>query len=131
MSYIRTKDNVYEVRAREKRPDGCVITTSGARIPFAAILCESEYFWKVCDGYYIDTGINTRPYSRMKTYPYDRTQIYDRDELERVLKIKASYQQYSDESYHKYETTVYAFIKTDKGFIFVAKINEKGDPELL
>jgi hypothetical protein len=129
MKYIRTKDNVYEVYAREKRPDGCVITTSGARIPFTAILRESDDIKELFDGYYLD----------IDNHPFDRTQIYNQDELDRAFDEKISWQNYSDRKGLEYEIKLYGFIKTDKGFVFVAKINtkyvakinEKGDPELL
>ncbi len=129
MKYIRTKDNVYEVYAREKRPDGCVITTSGARIPFTDILREADDVKELFDGYYLD----------IDNHSFDTTQIYGKDELSKALEERKDWQNYSDRKHLAYDICLYAFIKTDKGFVFVAKINtkyvakinEKGDSELL
>lgn len=129
MKYIRTKDNIYEEYAREKSIHGCVITTSGARIPYADILRESDDLKELFDGYYLD----------IDNHHFDRTQIYNENELDRAFDEKISWQNYSDGKGLEYEINLYAFIKTDKGFVFVAKINtkyvakinEEGDEELL
>lgn len=115
MKYIRTKDNIYEVYAREKRPNGCVITTSSVRVPYTDILRESNSIEELCDGYYLD----------IDNHHFDRTQIYNEDELDRAFDEKISWQNYSDRKGLEYEINLYGFIKTDKGFVFVAKINTK------
>ena len=123
MKYIRTKDNIYEVYARERCPNGCVITTSGVRVPYTDIIRESNNVKELFDGYYLD--IDNHPWQ------FDFTQIYNEDELDRAFDEKISWQNYSDRKGLEYEINLYGFIKTDKGLIFVAKMNDKGDPELL
>ena len=121
MKYIRTKDNVYEEYAREKCIHGCVITTSGARIPFTDIIFQSNKIEELCDGYYLD----------IDNHSFDTTQIYDKDELQKALEERMDWQNHSDRKHLEYSIDLYAFIKTDKGFTFVAKTNTKGDCELL
>ena len=121
MNYIRTKDNIYEEYAREKCIHGCVITTTGVKIPFTDIIFQSNKIEELCDGYYLD----------IDNHSFDTTQIYGKDELSKALKERTDWQNYSDRKHLAYDIYLYAFIKTDKGFIFVARINEKGDPELL
>ena len=119
MSYIRTKDNVYEVYAREKCPNGCVITTSGVKVPYMDVLYDSDDVKELLDGYYLD--IDNRP--------FESAYLYNRNELDRAFDEKISWQNYSDRKYLGYEINLYAFIKTDKGLVFVAKINEKEKPD--
>jgi hypothetical protein len=121
MNYIRTKDNVYEEQARERCPNGCVITTTGVKIPFTDIIFQSNKIEELCDGYYLD----------IDNHSFDTTQIYGKDELSKALEERKDWQNYSDRKHLAYDIYLYAFIKTDKGFVFVAKINKKGDPELL
>jgi hypothetical protein len=116
-TYIRTKDNIYEECARERCPNGCVITTSGVRVPYTDILRESNSIEELCDGYYLD--IDNHPWQ------FDFTQIYDKGELQKVLEERTDWQNYSDRKGLEYKINLYGFIKTDKGLIFVAKINTK------
>lgn len=121
MKYIRTKDNIYEEHAREKCIHGCVITTTGVKIPFTDIIFQSNKIEELCDGYYLD----------IDNHSFDTTQIYGKDELSKALEERTGWQNYSDRKHLEYGIDLYAFIKTDKGFVYVAKINEKGDGELL
>ena len=82
---------------------------------------QSDDLKELFDGYYLD----------IDNHPFDTTQIYDKDELQKALKERMDWQNYSDRKGLEYDINLYAFIKTDKGFVFVAKINEKGNPELL
>ena len=85
------------------------------------IIKQSDDLKELFDGYYLD----------IDNHPFDRTQIYGNDELQKALKERMDWQNYSDRKGLEYEINLYAFIKTDKGFAFVAKINEKGNDVLL
>lgn len=121
MKYIRTKDNIYEECEGEKCLHGDVATTSGVRIPYTDIIFQANTIKALCDGYYLE----------IDDHSLDTTQIYGKDELDKALEEKADWKSYSDRKYLEYEINLYAFIKTDKGFIFVAKVDETGDHELL
>ena len=100
MKYIRTKDNIYEVYAREKRPNGCVITTSGVRVPYTDILHESNSIEELCDGFVYEYQTGARVMNKKIIAMPD------------IVKT-------------------YGAIWTNKGLIYVAKMNEKGELELL
>ena len=101
MSYIRTKDNIYEEQAREKRPDGCVITTSGVRVPYTDILLGADSIEALCHCY--SCGIDTTS----------------------DVEVARNWKLYDEES------EVYGCIKTCQGLIYVARMNEDGELELL
>ena len=111
MKYIRTKDNIYEEYAREKRPDGCVITTRGTRIPFTAILRESDDLEELCDELVVI-------YNNDKAFKKPFTSIYDN--LEDLLR-----------EHEISECKVYGAIWTDRGLTYVARMNDDGELELL
>ena len=58
--YIRTENGIYKVYAREKCPNGCVITTSGIRIPYNTILREADTKEELCDEFVV-VGYYSRP----------------------------------------------------------------------
>ena len=111
MKYIRTKDNIYEEYAREKRPDGCVITTSGIRIPFTAILRESDDLEKLYDKIVV-IYYNSEKFKRPFTTVHDN--LKDLLKEHKISKCKS-----------------YGAIWTDNGLIYVAKVNDKEEWELL
>jgi hypothetical protein len=111
MKYIRTKDNIYEVYARERCPNGCVITTSGVKVPYTDILRESDTAEALCDELVVI-------YNNNKAFKKPFTSIYDN--LKDLLK-----------EHEISKCKVYGAIWTDKGLIYKAKMNEKGELELL
>lgn len=126
MKYIRTKDGrIVEVKSRRivfpVFPAGEARTIFNDNILEKDVIKESDDLKELFDGYYLD----------IDNHPFDRTQIYGNDELQKALEERKDWQNYSDRKGLEYEINLYAFIKTDKGFVFVAKINEKGNPELL
>jgi hypothetical protein len=108
MKYIRTKYGIiYEEYAREKCPNGCVIATNTVRIPYADILCEADTIEELCDMFVvINDDWGKEPYC----CTYVEIKLY------KNLKTKGK---------------VYGAIWTDKGLIYVAKMNDKGELELL
>ena len=112
MKYIRTKDNIYEECARERCPNGCVITTSGVRVPYTDIIFQSDRIEDVCDFIFVKDE-------------YGDYRLYD-------LKDRNTDKEYLKESWtYGWLKELYYCIKTDKGLIYKAKMNEKGELELL
>lgn len=111
MSYIRTKDNIYEVCAREKCPNGCVITTNGTRVPYTAILRESDILEGLCDELVVI-------YNNNKAFKKPFTSIHDN--LEDLLR-----------EHEISECKVYGAIWTDKGLIYAMKMNDTGEWKLI
>ena len=109
--YIRTKDGVYEVEGRKfydalKRKH--YITTKGLAIKEDDIINQSENLEELCDCFVIDDKRNNERY------------LMDYDDVIKVIYCGGIYE----------EDVVYGAIWTDKGLIYVAKMNEKGELEL-
>lgn len=108
MNYIRTKDNIYEECAREKYPNGCVITTSGVRVPYTDILCESDNPEDLCDEF-----------------------VWVTPEGEHRIKPKTGDALWYLCCDYKQGHQIYGAIWTDKGLSYVMKMNDIGKWELL
>ena len=115
--FIRTKDVIYEVKKveilcgvkfydYETRED----FTNRTREEF--ILKESDTIEELCDGFYIDKC--------KEEFLYD--EIFD--------ECWYDFNPYFKEC-AKNGIDVYGFIKTDKGLQYIAKLNSKGELELL
>ena len=108
MEYIRTKNNVYEVRARERCPNGCVITTNGVRVHYTDILRESNSIEELCDEF---VWVTPEGEHHIKPETGDGLRCLCCD--------------------YKKGHQIYGAIWTDKGLIYVARMNEKGELKLL
>ena len=103
MRYIRTKDGVYE--ATDYLEDGCwCLNNGGAYFRKADIIKEADIIEELCDCYVLEFDNGNRV-------------VIDADE------------------YCNYEKHVrkncYGAIWTNKGLIYVAKMNENGEFELI
>lgn len=115
--YIRTKDGIYEVVTAERGSDNkllYIISTSKTEnitdwVHEAGILKQSETIEELCDEFVCYFEIFNRSYYFIYKNSYD--------ELKRDVQTI----QYS----------AYGAIWTSKGLIFVAKMNDKGDLELI
>lgn len=76
------------------------------------IIKQSENLEELCDGFYIDEG--------------NEFSFYEENAYEDFEEAKKDFLTNFDQT-----STLYAFIKTDKGLIYVAKMNESGDLELI
>ena len=122
--YVRTKNNVYElVRDANdwvvavgsvQKQLGCKITISKS-----SILKQADTIEGLVDGYYVD--VDNQSFTLSECY----------DNLEDAKKSYKDWISYSDRKYLEYVVILYAFIKTNKGLIYVAKLNDKGELELL
>lgn len=131
MTYIRTKDGkILKVFCENvplsKEIDG--LTYYGENtidlgtshwLPKDEILKQANIIEELCDGYYVD--VNDQSFTLSECY----------DNLEDAKKSYKDWISYSDRKYLEYTVILYAFIKTNKGLIYVAKMNGKGGLELL
>lgn len=107
--YIRTKDEVYD---SEKSNDKYRLD-----MVFEKIIKQSENLEELCDGFYNDIlgdGI----------FNFDGLYIYN--DFENFIDDWFGYRTYDD-----WRGNGYGFIKTSKGLIYVAKMNENGELVLI
>lgn len=112
--YIRTKDGVYEFQRYYANFDYYWVKRLSEPIAAEDILNQSENLEELCDRY---VGISNNKPMIIK---------YEFDEY---------YDEYED-AYTKEEllieyNIIYGAIYTDKGLIYVAKMNDRGDLELI
>ena len=114
MKYIRTKDGIYRVLqwgAKRKHYVICCNGSSQGKFDFDTkeVIKQADTIEELCDEFVIiddlDRGINT----------LWRTKVFSLQEVRKMVKYNE----------------VYGAIWTDKGLIYVTKMNDKGDLELL
>ena len=114
MKYARTKDGkIYELQ--ETKNGEKYLVGNGKLIPLwnteaYEILAQADAIEKLCDGYYIDDLNEGLNYDGI----YNEFDEFKNDFLSLLYEDKAN-------------IVGYGFIKTNKGFIFAAKMNDKGD----
>ena len=124
MKYIRANDNkIYNtnelIKCEDKRfPDGW-FTKNG--VPLIAIK-QADTIEELCDEF--DWKWNEKEFPYSKTRQHDRYSVYG--DLKRAIREEENYGKYLNQDYE-----IYGAIWTDKGLIYVAKMNDKGDLELL
>ena len=109
--YIRTKNRIYQVESTLK-DNGFLKGYNVGEMAFITkdqVINQSENLDELCDGFYIDEG---NEFSFYKENAYE-----DFEEAKEVFK-----KEFDDTS------TLYGFIKTRKGLIYIAKMNS--DPIL-
>lgn len=107
--YIRTKDGVYEVEQSQLEDDEEVVNCEYGQISKLEIKRKSENIEELCDEFVGYFECFNRSYYFIYKNSYD--------ELKRDVQTI----QYS----------AYGAIWTDKGLLFVAKMNDKGELELI
>ena len=115
MKYIRTKDGIYEYTYHSKAFDGVYTTTMGVNhlILYKEIVKESDTIEELCDCF-----IKIKRKSGCKPFILK----HDFRDLPILKEQKIKYP----------ESDVYGAIHIEnKGLIYVAKMNEKGELELL
>ncbi len=128
MKYIRTKDGIYKateingmIVARGGVAYSCDIADVHFPIVFKKqdIIKQADTIEELVDGYYVD--VDNQSFTLSECY----------DNLEDAKKSYKDWISYSNRKYLEYTVILYAFIKTNKGLIYVAKMNDKGELELL
>lgn len=116
MRYIRTKDNVYETIGKEEPcRDGEieVFCTGHNSVAKSWIVTQANTIEDLCDGYVIEHPINAFRF------------FYDKEEMLKCLFNTCM------RLFKVHELKVFGCIKTDKGLIYIAKMNGEGELELL
>ena len=110
MKYIRTKDGIYEALEAFKTPEG-----------------------HFCFSYEQKTNNALNPIVREGVYDYDliKQADYIRELLDEIIDNKNLVNILPLENIDLTKDKIYGAIWTDKGLIYVAKLNEKGNWELL
>ena len=122
--YIRTKDGVYEVVQSNDiytevkgNTNGVPLNNGNTAIHFTEILKQSEKLEELCDEF---VGYVGEEYVKEnETYDMPNFQEYNLKDMLYHM------------SYNKEDCVVYGAVWTSKGLIFVAKMNDKGDLELI
>ena len=107
--YIRTKYGVYEVEQSQLEDDEEVVNCDYGQIHKLEILRKSENLEEVIDGYYIDDG---------------KQEICINDMYTHINTFKNDMRYYKNCCVGNY--IGYGFIKTNKGLIYVAKMDNDG-----
>ena len=119
--YIRTKDGVYKVShyndwATHKRKGATLIDgDKTSYIKNGNIIAQSENLEEVCDGFYIDF-VNYKG--------FDKDKIGEPYTFEEFRDCFMAYRENEGTRYTHCEG--YGFIKTNKGLIYVAKMDSEG-----
>lgn len=124
--FVRTKEKVYEVVEENERyykccyDDGCITLVAkfdNDENGFSKALKTADNIEELCDGFYWDCEDGFSIHNFM-SYPIakDTWDEYVSDCLIDEEKIEAN---------------MYGCIKTSKGLIYVAKMNDKGELELI
>ena len=115
MRYIRTKDGkIFEYAGRERTPYGDLISTDGTHYRYDCVLKEADTIEELCDEFVCENSlIDSSPRK-------ENGQIIGRyQKIDNAIMLA------------KKGLIVYGAIWTDKGLMYVAKMNEKGELELL
>ena len=111
MKYIRTKDSIYEnnglMQSNSTVEENAIIVCGGHfAIPISKIIKQSDKIEELCDWY---VGIDTfgKAHFIETTIPFENVKLCFRG------------------------MEIYIAILTSKGLIYVAKVNDKGELELL
>lgn len=112
MKYIKTKDGIYEVDF----VDISIYyhTTKWNIVEKDEILAQSDKIEELCDGFYLDLGEE-----------FDDTYLRRKDRFEFLKELALEYMR------RGMQVTLYGLIKTSKGLIYVAKLNENGELVLI
>lgn len=126
MRYIRTKNGIYDLeKSLFHQYNGIrVLTPYCKQYEENPSLCKTaDTIEELCDEF--DWKWNEKEFPYSKVRQHSRYSGYG--DLERAMRDEENY--YGKYLNHDYE--IYGAIWTDKGLIYVAKMNEKGKMELL
>lgn len=117
--YIRTKDGIYETWENGETYNGfgCKFNYGTIKIHKKDVINQADTIEELCDEF---VGYVGEEYVKEnETYDMPNYQEYDLKEMLFHM------------SYNKEDCVVYGAIWTSKGLIFVAKMNDKGELELI
>ena len=108
MGFVRTKNGIYDKDKLIKHEN---IWFTKKLVPLKVIK-ESENLLDLCDGFIVEEKDNSDSWFVMKTFEFERMSIEDIEYTKRNWNYKA-------------------FIKINKGLIYVAEVGKEGEVELL
>ena len=130
MKYIRTKDCVYEVTKDTKGTKFIVMGKNKTLLDYgtfisseADVIKEAETIEELCDEFVFVNKIGNFDKSHVIRYNIPNHRFTEPAIEEKIEAIEAVYKDELDK--------IRGAIYTDKGLIYVAKMNEKGELELL
>lgn len=119
MKYIRTKDgHLFPYQGKEKR----YIYEERGEYKSSPILNRADTIEELCDEFFMQWNEKEFPYSTYRQH----VRFAGWGDLIRDIRSEKNYGKYLNQDYE-----VFGAIWTDKGLIYVAKMNEKGELELL
>lgn len=113
MKYIRTKDGVYEVEWNEDGSCWC-LNNGGAYFRKEDIIAQADTIEELCDEFVIIERYGEKRYFHRDKKSFIKDYIGDKH-IDMVLRYY----------------TIYGAIWTDKGLIYVAKMNKDGELRLI
>ena len=115
MRYIRTKDGkIFEYAGKERTPYGDLISADGTHYRYDCVLEEADTIEELCDRYVLH-----------------QTDIIFFNENHTKYRFENEPDNWYDITDTEIRVGIYGAIWTDKGLIYVAKMNSKGELELL
>lgn len=118
MKYVRTKDGIYDTTKGLYTPSIKMFAIGTKTIYDDDIIKQADTIEELCDGFYNDI------LNDFDCFGFDSLYMYmDFDTF------KSDWSGYRNQD--DWNGDGYGFIKTDKGLIYVAKLNDKGELELL
>lgn len=111
MKYIRTKSKIYEVESEFLDNEGKwvgynIVGNDMAIILRTQVIKQADTIEELCDEFLIMDN-------------------------ERCMEIFSNYDNLKNSGWYRSDIDIYGAIYTNKGLIYVAKMNEKGDLELI
>lgn len=120
--YIRTKDEVYEVEQSQLEDDEEVVNCDYGQIHKLEIIRKSENLEELCDEFVMTHYFKETNYTKCEVLKEDK------DLMIKAVRLK---KQHNKDKDLKNEFNIYGAIWTDKGLIYVTKMNDKGELELI
>ena len=119
MKYIRTENGIYEVYEKSKLyvDENCYVVLGKGAISEKKVIKVSDTIEELCDSI-VETCISGN-------------RVYDICEFDDMFKNMAIQKKYTNIAVNLNYKCFYGAIWTNKGLIYVAKMNESGELELL
>jgi len=130
MRYIRTNEGVFELHEKQGNIEGMFniklknfLNPKGYRIiAKERVIKQSDTIEELCDEFIWKWNESEFPYSTARQY----CRFSGWGDLKRTIREEENYGKNLNQDY-----VIFGAIWTDKGLIYVAKMNEKGELELL
>ena len=128
MKYIRTKNGVYEYVEQRIYPSQYHkfgLYRHNLNSDYEPIISQSDTIEELCDGFFIDFISDLEEYKNF----ISEEKIFNRFGFDDFKEQFNAYRELEGDVYNHCEG--YGLIKTSKGLIYVAKMNEEGVLELI